>query len=261
MIPKNIKVDRSNEASAWDSWIMSSPGEGKTTFASTFPSPLMFNTDGNYRQFDTPTVFIPSDIVTLEDGRQVHAFDYFEMCFNEALADTTEGYETIVIDLLEDIVKMLEKKIAREAGKELIQDIPWGRGTKMVAEKMKALITKAHDSNKHIVYLSHSIDKPTINAQGQEIVQIIPKDMKMELIQMISGRVDLMANLQTFEIKRKNADGTQVLNDQGLPVSDKAKLLIYEKSDRLPSVVKRFKGIADYSIASYNDLKNEIDAK
>jgi len=101
---------------------MGAPGVGKTTFASTFPKPLLLSTDGNYNQFNMPAIKV-NEVMEL-DGNKITGLKYIVDVIDELTSKNSQKYETIIFDLLEDFLKIIDKSIASREGKEYAQDIP-----------------------------------------------------------------------------------------------------------------------------------------
>lgn len=255
LLPKNKAVERA-QSDKVSIWVMGNPGEGKTTFASQFPNALMINTDGNYTQFDTPAIFL-KERMEMPNGGEEWGFNYLIKVIDEFITNK-DGYETLVIDLLEDVVRFAEKMVAAKNGKEHIQDVPWGKGTKEVEELMRQLTTKLNSIDMNVIYLSHAIEEATKNVNGSDIIKIVPKDMKPKLVAMIAGRVKLMSLLETITFNNTDENGTIQLDEKGIPMKTSIKVLNFEKSERLPSTVKRFKTDHEYCIATYESLSQII---
>jgi adenylate kinase family enzyme len=62
MIPKNEPVTR-KATDRVKVFIFGQPMSGKTTFAATFPSPLILSTDGNFKHTKVPAISIKEENV------------------------------------------------------------------------------------------------------------------------------------------------------------------------------------------------------
>lgn len=253
LLPKNIP----NQIIGTDKmrvWVMGAAGEGKTTFATTFPNAILLNTDGNYKQFSTPYIFL-KDIMKMPNGTQKTGWDYFKDVIDEFISNN-DGYQTLIVDLLEDVIKFCDKSIAQKAGKKMASEVPWGKGNHELKEEVKNILTLLNSIDMNIVYLSHSVPITQKNINGVEITCYQPKELKNEMIQMIAGRVQIMAALETITQPRIE-NGLPVM-EFGRQVYDSFKILNWEKSDRLPSVVNRFNTLQTWCFATYNDLMEVI---
>ena len=137
---------------------------GKTYLARQFKNPLLINTDGNCKKTDTPSVFVQ---------------DYRELI--EVLAEVEKGnhsYETIIIDLVDDVETMLVNLICENQKDENIEslaDIGFGKGYAMFLSRWKNLMLKLSQMSYYIVFISHAVTitennitftKPTLGARA-----------------------------------------------------------------------------------------------
>ena len=80
-------------------WIYGAPFSGKTTFANSFPDPLMLNTDGNVENVDAPYIPIRDNVKV--EGRMTKrtlAWEVFKDTISE-LEKKQNTFKTIVVDL------------------------------------------------------------------------------------------------------------------------------------------------------------------
>jgi stage III sporulation protein SpoIIIAA len=124
LIPKNQKIDRTGEQKI-KALIYGKPMSGKTTLAVNFPNALILSTDGNYKATDVPAIDIHPTTNEL-NGKIVDGFTYVQEVIKSLVTDTQ--YETIIIDLIDDIVDMSDVQTAVDAGVDYIGDIPHGKG-------------------------------------------------------------------------------------------------------------------------------------
>ena len=93
------------------------PGVGKSVFASKAPKPFFITTDGNYEW--------------LEDfgaDPRAHAQVSSWSEAKAAFAQSYDDYETIVVDLLEDMFKWCEYEYCTRTKIEHISDVGYGKG-------------------------------------------------------------------------------------------------------------------------------------
>lgn len=113
---------------------------GKTFFADEFPNPLNLNTDGNAEMIETPSLNIQN--IRGRDGSITQsAFDYLGEILNE-LENTNHTFETLIIDVMDDIVALFEQEIIEEAGVKSIGDIGFGKGYKTHESMIRAFVMK-----------------------------------------------------------------------------------------------------------------------
>ena len=92
------------------------PGVGKSTFASKAPNPLFICSDGNFAWLD------------LDEShcREVSSWQECKKILNEK--SLLEQYETIVLDLTEDLFKWCEQEFCIKNKLEHIGDLGYGKG-------------------------------------------------------------------------------------------------------------------------------------
>src|SRR5690625_6703522 len=83
--------------------------EGKTYFSEEFPNPLNLNTDGNAEMIETPSL----NITHQRDAKGKitrSASEYLSQIIDE-LQGTDHTFETVVIDVIDDIITLFEQEI------------------------------------------------------------------------------------------------------------------------------------------------------
>ena len=148
---------------------------GKTYLARKFPNPLILNTDGNGDKIPEPTIEIT-------DFKQ----------FVEAIEEIEKGnhtFETIVIDLVDDIATMMEvfvceKNSIPKVKYESIAEIPFGKGYVDCKNIWKALMMRLSQMKYNIVYISHVLEKTVDDVQVQQ------PSLEQKYLNMTKGRCD-----------------------------------------------------------------------
>lgn len=127
-------------------------GIGKSTFASKFPNPLFFDLDRGTARLD---------VARVDD---IHHWADFINDIKEFIETPDNPYDTIVIDTADAAARLCEKYViaTRANGKRSIEDIPYGKGYKMLAEEFAVFLTwleAAINSGFNVVILAHAIMK------------------------------------------------------------------------------------------------------
>ena len=211
-IPENVSNDttKNYDFNVW--FIIGNPMWGKSTFANSFPSPILFNTDGNHKQFATPGVFINKDgmIVQTPEGPVTYmAWEYFKLSIDELVNNVaTLSYKTLIIDLAEDLYEMCRQYIFAIHRKKHETEIgAFGAGYKLVQDEYMGVISKAVTLREHgwnILILSHqkiinvrTVDEKIIETMYGANIRSKIQD-KIKGISQITGRVDkIMVSVQT----------------------------------------------------------------
>ena len=113
LLPKNERVAVDPNAH-WRIWLYGESYSGKTYLANRFPNVLMLNTDGNTDEVDAPRLRIANQYE--QNGRvttEVPAWKYFKSVIAE-LRRNDDGYETIVLDLIEDFYEFCRQYVCKE---------------------------------------------------------------------------------------------------------------------------------------------------
>ena len=113
LIPKNERVSIDPNAH-WRIWLYGESYTGKTYLANKFPNVLMLNTDGNTDEVDAPRLRIANQYE--QNGRvmnEIPAWKYFKSVIAE-LRKNDNGYETIVLDLIEDFYEFCRQYVCKE---------------------------------------------------------------------------------------------------------------------------------------------------
>lgn len=147
-----MKISKGIQARSVKACIYGPEGIGKSTFASKFPKPLFFDLDRGTARLDVDRV----------EG--VHNWVDFINDIKEFIETPDNPYDTIVIDTADAAARLCEKYViaTRANGKRSIEDIPYGKGYKMLAEEFAVFLTwleAAINSGFNVVILAHAIMK------------------------------------------------------------------------------------------------------
>ncbi len=128
-------------------------GIGKTTFAAGAPNPIFLPTEDGLAS--TPGVHAFPTPTSWDDIR--------EACGSLA---GQHDYKTLVIDTVDWLEPLLFAEVAKEQGKGSIEDIGYGKGYVIAAEKfrkfMSALDALRKKKDMTVLFLAHSAIKNTM---------------------------------------------------------------------------------------------------
>lgn len=130
---------------------------GKTFNACKFPNPILINTDGNCKKVTTPSIY-------LNDKSHKTYKEKMELLFGvlKELNETTTTYQTIVIDLIEDIFDICEGYVLEKYKVDNLSKVP-GYATGYTERKvnMQNVITalKTLTNKYYVVVITHTVDK------------------------------------------------------------------------------------------------------
>lgn len=155
------------------------PGVGKSVFASKSPRPFFITTDGNFE-------WLEDFGAKLEDHIQVSSWEEAKKAFKE----NYDKYDTIVIDLLEDLFKWCEMEFCQRSKIEHVSDIGYGKGYDITRNEFFVEISKLLGKNKNIILISHGITFTTKDRRGVEHTRYAPSSrLPDKVLDMIEGRL------------------------------------------------------------------------
>ena len=156
------------------------PGVGKSVFASKFPSPFFITTDGNYE-------WLEEFGAKIEDHQQVNSWSEFK---NFVKDNNFDKYETIVVDLIEDLFKWCEFEFCQEKRIDHIGDLGYGKGYDITRNEFFIEICKLIGKEKNIVFISHEEVKVIKDRRGVEKTYYKPSArIPDKVLDMIEGRL------------------------------------------------------------------------
>lgn len=157
-------------------FLYAEPGTGKSTFASKAPNPFFITTDGNFEWLDLPE----------EQHKQVFSFKEAKALFNSKF----EGYDTIVVDLVEDLYKMCEQEYCRANNLDYVGDEGYGKGWRITEDEFVLEIAKLIGQDKNVILLSHEQVYSVKDRRGIEHTKYTASGrLRDKIVDQIEGRV------------------------------------------------------------------------
>lgn len=171
------------------------PGVGKSVFASKFPKPFFICSDDNYEWL---LDFGAKEEAHVKVTSWTDAKKVFKDEFNE--------YETIVVDLTEDLFMWCELEWCKKNGVEHPSDLGWGKGYSGPRNEFFVEISKLLAKDKNIVLLMHGEVITLKNKRGVEYNTYRPTSrIPDKLLDQLEGRVRycLRAYIDSKEVDGK----------------------------------------------------------
>ena len=193
---------------------------GKSYLASEFPNPLFLDTDGNASANPYPSIQLRN--VRGEDGKiSESVVDQFDQIITE-LQTTQHGFETIVLDVIDDIVVMIEQYICDREGVETIGDIGYGKGYAAFSNIFNALVIELKALPINVIYVSRIATREENNVSYE-----IPS-LKEKHVNIVNGNCDYMIQakkvgknyLRIVKEKRKNYQRDKIDDERILEILD-----------------------------------------
>lgn len=164
------------------------PGVGKSTFASKAPNPLFICSDGNFEWLDLPE----------EHGIEVSSWKEAKEIF--ANRELLDKYETIVLDLTEDLFKWCEAEFVQKNKLEHVGDLGYGKGYQITRDNFFIEISKLISMDKNVIMIMHETTVVEKDRRGVEHTKHFPSSrMPDKLYDMIEGRVRYFLRCYTKE--------------------------------------------------------------
>lgn len=208
---------------------------GKTYFADEFPNPLNLNTDGNAEMIETPSINIRNE--RNAKGEIIKsASDLLSEIILE-LETTNHTFETVVIDVIDDIVTLFEQEIIEEHGVRSVGDIPYGKGHQMLEMMVRVFVMRLKELSmkKHInvLYLSR------LAVTEENNVEVYQPSLKLKWLNIVNGNSDYTIlcrkigknYIRKVESKRKNYTREKIDDERIAKLLDTV-IGAYDKSQR-----------------------------
>lgn len=175
------------------------PGVGKSTFAANATKPFFICTDGNYEWLDRPE----------EDHVEVSSWAQTKKIFSELGTEKYAKYDTIVVDLIEDLFKWVEYEYCIQNKLNHISDIGYAKGYDSTRNEFYIEISKVLGLNKNVILISHGLTKVEKDRRGVENTKYIPSTRIPDKVwDMIEGRVRYF--LRAYVKGEEDAEGNML---------------------------------------------------
>lgn len=202
MLPENKKVAVMERVKYKKLYLYGLPFSGKTYLASKFPNALMINTDGNTKFVDSPRIFIHDEVTMV--GRlekRKFAWEMFKEIVSELETETTT-YETIVVDLIEDLYEYCRLYMYKKLNITHESDDSF-RAWDKVRQEFLSVIKRLIALNYNIVLISQEDDSKDITfGNGSKITSIKP-NINEKVALKLAGMVDIVGRVVNNDNDRK----------------------------------------------------------
>lgn len=193
---------------------------GKSFLASQFPNPLVFNTDGNAEANTVPSVQL-RNIKDTNGKIKRSVIDQLDKLIT-ALQTEKHTYETVVLDVIDDIVVMIEQYICDKEDVETLGDIPYGKGYAAFTNIFQQLVIELKSLPMNVIYISRNASK----MEGQTEIDI--PSLKEKHQNIVNGNCDLSIQckkvgknyIRVAKARRKDYMRNQVDDKQILTILD-----------------------------------------
>lgn len=165
---------------------------GKSYFSSYFPNPLVLNTDGNSEQGQAPSIQI-RNIRDANGKLQQSSIKQLDDIITALQVENPkrppkEQFQTIVIDVIDDICVMIEQAICINEGVQALSDIPWSKGYAMFNSALQQFVMDLKALPMNVIYISREI---SITDEKSNITTY-KQSLKDKYYNIINGNCDLV---------------------------------------------------------------------
>lgn len=130
---------------------------GKSYLASEFPNAIILNTDGNAAQIETPSVDLknergPDGVIKKNVIVQVI----------EIIKELEKGkhtFETVVIDVIDDLITLIDQAICEEHSVDYVGDVPYGKGWGLQKTFITSIVVRLKALPMNVIYISRYATK------------------------------------------------------------------------------------------------------
>ena len=218
ILPKNIKQKTVDTPKNF--FIYGATMNGKSYLAGEFPNPLFLDTDGNASANPYPSIQLRN--IRGKDGKIKHSIvKQLDQIVTE-LQTTDHGYETIVLDVIDDIASMIEFYVCDREGVETLADIGYGKGYAAFNSIFQQLVIELKALPLNIIYVSRIL---TITEEN--VTKELPS-LKEKLVNVVNGNCDYMIQckkigkkyIRVVRDKRKNYVREQIDDERTIKILD-----------------------------------------
>lgn len=191
---------------------------GKSYLAGEFPNPLFLDTDGNASANPYPSIQLRN--IRGKNGKIQHSIvEQLDQVITE-LQTTKHGFETIVLDVIDDIVVMIEQYVCDREDVEALADIGYGKGYAAFNNIFQQLVVELKALPLNIIYVSRIATYEEDNMTHEK------PSLKEKHVNIVNGNCDYMiqakkigkAYIRVVKDKRKNYEREKIEDERILKI-------------------------------------------
>lgn len=238
---------------------------GKSYLAGEFPNPLFLDTDGNADVNPYPSIKLRNK--RGKNGKIVDSVvDQIDQIVTE-LQTTNHSFETIVIDVIDDVVVMITQYICDKAGVETLGDIGYGKGYAAFDTIFQTMVVELKALPINVVYISRLSTREEDNIVYEE------PSLKEKYVNVVNGNSDYMIQakkigknyIRSVKAKRKNYKRENIQDERILAILDTL-TGAFERSQRMKKsdqdkLVKRMEESQESALKADEDVVPEETAQ
>ena len=189
ILPENHKREKTVITNP-DMWIYGDSYVGKSVFIDQIENLLFLNTDGNTENTTSPVIRIRD--TSEKSGRMTNtkmAWENFLDVISE-LEKKENTFETVAIDLIEDLYEHCRLYTYKKLGIEHEQDAGFGKGWDMVRTGFLSAIKRLKNLGYRIIYISKEI-ATEVNLKGGGKITTYSPNIPDKVANVLAGTVTL----------------------------------------------------------------------
>ena len=176
---------------------------GKSYLANEFPNPIVLNTDGNASANRVPAI----QLINERDRSGRITKSVIDQLSEILLALQTQEhtYETVVVDVIDDVIDMIKIAVCGQFGVKSLSEISYGKGYDYFNQALTELVIDLKALPMNVIYISRQISE--YDDKGNATKD--KPSLKDKYVNLINGNSDLMIHTEKIgnnynrEIDRK----------------------------------------------------------
>lgn len=195
---------------------------GKSYLAERFPEPFFINTDDNAEKAGLPNYQLKNTFKP-DGSLKSSVIDQIDELMLE-LGTANKGFQTVVIDTIEDVVDLIEQAILTENHVKTLSDMPYGKGYALHKQIVIGLVLELRALPLNVVFVSR-LDDSKMDSNGNTVEA---PALKTKWYNIVNGNCDL--TIRTRRVghnysrgltdKRKDYDRDQIKDPKILRILD-----------------------------------------
>ena len=130
---------------------------GKSYLANEFPNPIVLNTDGNASANSVPAI----QLINARDRSGRITKSVIDQLSEILLALQTQEhtYETVVVDVIDDVIDMIKIAVCGQFGVKSLSEISYGKGYDYFNQALTELVIDLKALPMNVIYISRQISE------------------------------------------------------------------------------------------------------
>ena len=159
---------------------------GKSDLANEFPNPIILNTDGNASANSVPAI----QLVNEKDKNGHIIKSVIEQLSEILLALQTQKhtYETVVVDVIDDVIDMIKIAVCGEFDVKSLSEIGYGKGYDYFNQALTELVIDLKALPMNVIYISREITEYNDDGKADKTLP----SLREKYVNLINGNSDLM---------------------------------------------------------------------